>query len=74
MDALEEVTVPAISPERFRALLGEAMGRQRLAVADVTEFYLVNLLSEFVTAEKLFTPDDEGRSYRGGICGRGGCL
>jgi hypothetical protein len=32
-----------------------------LQVADGTEFYLVNLLSEFATAERLFPHEEEGR-------------
>ena len=46
--------------EFFRGLLGEALSRQGLSVQDFTEFYLVNLLSDFVAAEKLFTLDDDG--------------
>ena len=46
--------------ELFRTLLGEAMSHQGLSVAEGTEFYLVNLLSDFVQAEKLFTPDELG--------------
>jgi hypothetical protein len=48
--------------ELFRTLLGEAMNHQGLAVAEGTEFYLVNLLSEFVSAEKLFTQDEAGHA------------
>ena len=46
--------------EFFKALLEEAMGHQGVQVADVTEFYLVNLLTEFAASEKLFTADDDG--------------
>src|SRR4051794_10339953 len=48
--------------EFFRSLLGEVIDKQRLTITEVTEFYLVNLLSEFVASEKLFTRDDEGRA------------
>lgn len=47
--------------EFFKTILGEALAHQRLAVAEVTEFYLVNLLSEFSSAEKLFSTENEGR-------------
>lgn len=47
--------------EFFKTLLEEAIGRQNLRIAEVTEFYLVNLLSEFAAAEKLFAPDSEGK-------------
>lgn len=45
----------------FKALLDEALCRQGVALADATELYLVNLLSEFVVTEKLFTRTEEGR-------------
>lgn len=45
----------------FKALLDEALGHQGLAVADTTELYLVNLLSEFIVAEKLFSQTEDGR-------------
>jgi hypothetical protein len=47
--------------EFFRALLGEVMTERRVEVAEVTEFYLVNLLSEFSSTDKLFTTEEEGR-------------
>lgn len=47
--------------EFFRAVLGEALASRRLAVAEPTEFYLVNLLSEFMFADRLFTEDQDGR-------------
>ncbi len=40
--------------EFFRLVVGEAVKSQRVSVAEVTEFYLVNLLAEFAQAEKLF--------------------
>src|SRR5688572_571937 len=46
--------------EFFKSLLEEAIERQRLQVGEATEFYLVNLLSEFATAEKLFSQQTEG--------------
>jgi hypothetical protein len=47
--------------EFFKALLEEAVRQRKIALGEVTEFYVVNLLSEFATAEKLFTEDSEGR-------------
>lgn len=47
--------------EFFKALLSEALIERRVQVAEITEFYLVNLLSEFTSAEKLFTTEIEGR-------------
>ncbi len=40
--------------EFFRLLVGEAVQRQHVTLAEVTEFYVVNLLSDFAAAEKLF--------------------
>jgi hypothetical protein len=47
--------------EFFREVLGEVMTERRVEIAQVTEFYLVNLLSEFVQTEKLFPHEEEGR-------------
>lgn len=46
--------------EYFRELLGEARERQRVVVADSTEYYLVNLLSEYTDVEKLFVREPDG--------------
>ena len=45
--------------EFFRTLLTEASGHQGVRLTEGTEFYLVNLLSEFVAADKLFARDEE---------------
>ncbi|MBL8923823.1 MAG: hypothetical protein JNJ54_33515 [Myxococcaceae bacterium] len=47
--------------EFFKLLLEEVIQRQRVSLAEVTEFYVVNLLSEFAAAEKLFTQELDGR-------------
>ena len=44
--------------ELFRDLLTDVTRRQRVALDESTEFYLVNLLSEFVDATKLFSEVD----------------
>ena len=44
--------------ELFRDLLTDVTRRQRIALNESTEFYLVNLLSEFVDATKLFSEVD----------------
>jgi hypothetical protein len=46
--------------EYFKDLLGEAIARQKVAVGAETQFYLVNLLSDFLSADKLFAPQDDG--------------
>lgn len=45
--------------ELFKSLLEEAMGNQRVELTEVAEFYLVNLLEQFVTAEKFFVAEGE---------------
>jgi len=47
--------------EFFKQLLLEATDHQRVQLAEVTEFYLVNLLAEFAAAEKLFAEDEGGK-------------
>ena len=44
----------------FKSLLDEALGATGLDVAEVTEFYLANLLAEFAAADRLFAPDELG--------------
>ncbi len=46
--------------EYFRELLGEARERRQVQVDDVTEFYLVNLLSEFVDPERVWVRREDG--------------
>lgn len=45
----------------FRMVVGEVVKRQRVTIEEVTEFYVVNLLSDYAQAEKLFTQEIEGR-------------
>ncbi len=47
--------------EFFRLILGEVITRQKVSITDVTEFYVVNLLSEFAAVEKLFIEDGAGK-------------
>jgi hypothetical protein len=47
--------------EFFKLVVGEVVNRQRVSLQEVTEFYVVNLLSEFATVEKLFTKELEGK-------------
>jgi hypothetical protein len=46
--------------EYFRDLLGEAIQKQRVAVLPDTEFYLVNLLADFLKTDRLFTEQTDG--------------
>jgi hypothetical protein len=54
------VTAPSLK-EFFKTLLEEVIRRQRVAVAETTEFYLVNLLAEFASADNLFSQGEDGR-------------
>jgi hypothetical protein len=47
--------------EFFRSLVGEVVKRQRVSLDEITEFYVVNLLSEYAAAEKLFTEQVDGK-------------
>lgn len=58
---MSELVASSSLKEFFKSLLVEVMARQRVAVAELTEFYLVNLLAEFAATDKLFTRDEEGR-------------
>ena len=50
--------------EYFKALVDTAMEHQRLAVRDLTSFYLVNLLTGFVHVEPSATDGDEPLGIR----------
>ncbi len=43
--------------EFFKLLVTEAVQRQHVALAEFTEFYVVNLLADFAAAEKLFVEE-----------------
>ncbi len=47
--------------EFFRSLVGEVVKRQRVSIEEVTEFYVVNLLSDYAQAERLFDQEVEGK-------------
>ena len=47
--------------EFFKLLVEDVVRRQKVSLEEVTEFYVVNLLAEYATAEKLFTQDTDGR-------------
>jgi hypothetical protein len=54
------VQTPSLK-EFFKNLLEEVIQRQRVAIAEGTEFYLVNLLSEFAFTDNLFSEGEDGR-------------
>jgi hypothetical protein len=59
--SMSELVKGASLKEFFRSVLNEVTQRQRVVIAELTEFYLVNLLSEFASADKLFSQEQEGR-------------
>jgi hypothetical protein len=58
---MSNLVVGSTLKEFFRMLVGEVVSRQKVSLAEVTEFYVVNLLSEFAAAEKLFTQGEGGK-------------
>lgn len=48
--------------EYFKDMVGTAMENQKITVAPPTEFYVVNLLAEFLDTENLFRAEGNGRS------------
>jgi hypothetical protein len=56
---MSNLVVGSSLKEFFRLLVGEVVSRQKVGLGEVTEFYLVNLLSEFAEAEKLFVEQQE---------------
>jgi hypothetical protein len=55
-----ELTLVAQPQDFFRELITDALGRQQLAVKPETEFYLVNLLNQFITTDRLYTTNEQG--------------
>ncbi|WP_205628548.1 hypothetical protein [Hyalangium minutum] len=58
---MSELVTGSSLKEFFKSILGEVIRRQRVVIAEMTEFYLVNLLSEFAASDKLFSQEQEGR-------------
>lgn len=55
-----ELTLVSQPQDFFRELVMGALGRQQVAVAPETEFYLVNLLNQFITTDRLYAVDEQG--------------
>lgn len=47
--------------EFFKSVLHRVLSERRVEIAETTEFYLVNLLNEFVFADRLYFQTDDGR-------------
>jgi hypothetical protein len=59
----QPILVGKSAQEWFREMVGDALSRRRLEIQEVTEFYLVNLLTSFVEREKLFVEDADGNVH-----------
>jgi hypothetical protein len=55
-----DLTLVAQPQDFFRELVTGALGRQQIAVKPETEFYLVNLLGQFITTDRLYSTDQQG--------------
>jgi hypothetical protein len=44
----------------FRELVSEAILRQRVVISQESEFYLVNLLNDFMVTDRLYVQDEDG--------------
>lgn len=55
--ALTLVTQPQ---DYFRELITDALTRQKVSIHPETEFYLVNLLNQFIQTDRLFPPTADG--------------
>ncbi len=60
MSTDRKLTLVVQPQDYFRELVCEAMNKQKVAAAPETEFYLVNLLNQFMMADRLYPRDSEG--------------
>jgi hypothetical protein len=60
MGEKKSITLVSQAQDFFRELVTEALGHQNVSVQPETEFYLVNLLNQFMTADRLYTRDGQG--------------
>ncbi len=62
MSEKSTLTLVTQPQDYFRELICEAMGNQKISTQPETEFYLVNLLNQFMTTDKLYARGPEGHS------------
>ena len=60
MAVANQILVGKSALEWFREMVVDVLGHRRMKVQEVTEFYLVNLLTRYVDREQLFVDDGEG--------------
>lgn len=54
------LTLVSQPQDYFRELVIEALGKQKVSTQPETEFYLVNLLNQFMTTDRLYSRGPEG--------------
>jgi hypothetical protein len=54
------ILVGKTAQEWFREMLADALSHRRIAIQEVTEFYLVNLLARYLESERLFVEEPDG--------------
>ena len=60
MTGKKGIALVAQPQDYFRELISETLGRQHVSIQPETEFYLVNLLNQFMTADRLYSRDAQG--------------
>jgi hypothetical protein len=55
-----ELTLVSQPQDFFRELVTGALGKHQIEVAPETEFYLVNLLGQFITTDRLYAKNEQG--------------
>src|SRR5436309_2011161 len=56
----DRLTLVSQPQDYFRELVTDAMGKQNVLAQPETEFYLVNLLNQFMTTDRLYSRDGQG--------------
>ncbi|WP_242344339.1 hypothetical protein [Anaeromyxobacter terrae] len=56
----QSILVGKSAQEWFRELVADTLSTRRLKIQEVTEFYLVDLLTRFLETERLFVEDADG--------------
>lgn len=62
ISAQKNITLVAQPQAFFHELVVEALGRQRIRTRPETEFYLVNLLNQFMSSDHLYTRGGDGQA------------
>lgn len=60
MSGKQNLTLIAQPQAFFHELVTTALGRQKISTQPETEFYLVNLMAQFMTTDRLYSRDGQG--------------